>query len=111
MELNRSLFSTIEKKLRTNPKAGLNGEIVKFRDQLDLLGKSGEELIRNTTPQQRAIVRHAVMCALGLRRAPNTGEVATALNDLYAEIELVGQDTDACSRVQLFARYIGSTAP
>lgn len=111
MELDRSIFSSVENAIRLNPTAGLNGQLEKFRGQLDMLGKTANDFTRSTNSAQRTVVRRAIKTALGLKHLPKNAEVVAAINHLYAEAELTGTDPEIRNRVHIFARYIGSTDP
>ena len=111
MELDRKLFSYIEKTLRADTKCGLNGEVEKFRAQIDGLGKTTSDFKRLNRPSVRTTVRRALQRADKLDRLPGTADVLTKLNELYAGIALVSQDQDTRQRVQIFAQYISSSAP
>ena len=111
MELDRHIFSSVENVIRMNPAAGLNGQLERFRGQLNVLGKTATEFTKSTTANQRQVVRRAVKAALGLNYVPNNVEVAATLNNFYAAAELTGSDPEIRNRIHIFARYIGSTAP
>ena len=111
MVLDRELFGQVEKKLRKDPHAGLNGEADRIRSQIDLLGKTATEF-KQVPDGVRAVLRRAVKTALGFGRPPTDDATHWHLrNDIYDAIDKVGENEKARACVHKFVRYVASTVP